>query len=131
MRYGIDEYVDTAFVSGGRVAKPQSIEKALESKLSKKWKNAADSEYILLVELPNGQKPVGCRWIHKTKHGCDGKVERYKARLVAKRFSQKHEIDYDETFSPVVWYSSVRALLAFAVQNRMMIHQMDNVTAFF
>ncbi|KAL5499747.1 hypothetical protein EMCRGX_G011207 [Ephydatia muelleri] len=58
------------------------------------------------------------------------KVQRFKARLVAKGFTQKHGIHYDETFSPVVRFTSVRTLLAFAVQNGMMVHQMDVVTAF-
>ena len=135
VRYGIDEYIDIAFLGG---EEPRSIEEALDSKLSKKWKEAADSEYQSLmengswelVELPSGRKPVGCRWVFKTKRGSDGKVERYKARLVAKGYTQKFGEDYDETFSPVVRYSSVRALLAFAVQNEMIIHQMDVVTAF-
>ena len=65
----------------------------------------------------------------KTKCGSDGKVEHYKARLVAKGYTQKHGGDYDETFSPVVFYSSILALLAFALQNGMIIHQMDVVTA--
>ena len=79
---------------------------------------AADSEYKSLiengtwklVELPSGRKPVGCKWTFKTKHGSDGKVEHYKAQLVAKGYTQKHGEDYNETFSPVVRYSSVRAL---------------------
>lgn len=66
----------------------------------------------------------------QVKHTSDGKVERFKGRLVAKGYSQKHGIDYDETFSPVVRFPSIRALLAYAVQNEMMIHQMDVVTAF-
>ena len=49
---------------------------------------------------------------------------------MAKGCSQKYGIDYDETFSPVVCFSSIRGLLAFAVQNDMLIHQMDVVTAF-
>ena len=109
VRYGIDEYIDIAFLGG---EEPQSIEEALDSK------------------LPSGRKPIGCRWVFKTKRGSDGKVERYKAQLVGKGYTQKFGEDYDETFSPVVRYSSVRALLAFAVQNWMIIHQMDMVTAF-
>ena len=51
-------------------------------------------------------------------------------RLVAKGYTQKPREDYDETYSPVVRYSSIHTLLAFPVQNSMIIHQMDVVTAF-
>ena len=80
--------------------------------------------------MPSGQKPIGCKWVFKVKHTSDGKVERFKGRLVAKGYAQKYGIDYEETFSPVVRYSSIRSLLAFAVQNDMLIHQMDVVSAF-
>ena len=58
----------------------------------KEWKEVADSEYQSLMEnetwklvhFPIGRKPVGCKWILKTKHKSDGKIEYYKARLVAK-----------------------------------------------
>ncbi len=66
----------------------------------------------------------------KVKHQSDGRVERYKCRLVAKGYSQKYGVDYDETFSPVVRFSSIRTLLSFAVQNNLHVHQMDVVTAF-
>ena len=59
------------------------------------------------MELPSGQKPIGCKWIFKTKCGNNGKVEQYRTRLVAKGYTQKHGEDYNETFSPVVRYSSV------------------------
>ena len=66
----------------------------------------------------------------KVKHTSDGKVECFKRCLVAKGYAQKHGIDYDETFSPVVRFPSIQTLLAFAVQNNMLIHQMDVVIAF-
>ena len=135
VRYGIDEFVDTAFLDEVQIEEPKGIEEALKDQ---EWKEAADSEYQSLMEnetwklvkLPTGRKPVGCKWIFKTKRTSDGKVERYKARLVAKGYTQKPGEDYDETFSPVVRYSSIRTLLAFAIQNGMIIHQMDVVTAF-
>ena len=83
-----------------------------------------------LVELPSGRKPIGSKWVFKVKHTSDGKVERFKGRPVAKAYAQKYGIDYEETFSPVVRFSSIRSLLAFAVQNDMMVHQMDVVSAF-
>lgn len=51
-----------------------------------------------LVRLPNGCKRVGCKWVFKTKRDSHGNLERYKARLVAKEFTQKDDIDYKETF---------------------------------
>ena len=137
-RYGFDEYAYAAFVTEGQEKEPQSVEEALKSEFSEQWKRAADSEYQSLLEnetwelmkLPSGRKPVGCRWVFKSKCGKDGKIERYKTQLVAKGYTQRYGEDYDETYSPVVRHSSVRALLAYAVQNEMMIHQMDVITAF-
>ena len=83
-----------------------------------------------LVELPKVKKPVGCKWVFRTKFRNDGTVECYKARLVAKCYTQKYGEDYDEMFAAVVRYSPVRTLLAFAVQEGMVVHQMDVVTAF-
>ena len=57
-------------------------------------------------------------------------MEQLKARLVAKGYTQKFGVDYDETFTPVVRFTSIRVLLALAVQKDMLVHQMDVVTAF-
>ena len=51
--------------------------------------------------MPDGVKPIGCKWIFKTKKDSKGNIERYKARLVVKGFTQKEDIDYKETFSLV------------------------------
>ena len=54
-----------------------------------------------IVELPNGAKAIGCKWVFKTKKDSLGNIERYKEKLVAKGFAQKERIDYKESFSPV------------------------------
>ena len=52
-----------------------------------------------LVDLPFGKSAVGCKWVYKIKTRVDGSVERYKAHLVAKGFSQEYGIEYEETFA--------------------------------
>ena len=58
-------------------------------------------------------KPIESKWVLKSEHDSDGKVECFKARLVAKGYAQEHGIDYNETFSQVVKFPSVRALIAY------------------
>ena len=83
-----------------------------------------------LVELPEGKEAIGCKCVFKVKHNSEGEVERCKCRLVAKGYSQRYGVDFEETFAPVVRFSSIRTLLAFTVSNNMIVHQMDVVTAF-
>ena len=54
---------------------------------------------------------VGSRWIYKVKQAADGSVEKYKARFVARGFSQIKGIDYEDTFAPVTSYSSIQMIL--------------------
>ena len=83
-----------------------------------------------LVKAPNGIKPLGCKWVYKRKKGIDGKVETFKARLVAKRYTQKEGIDYEETFSLVAMLKSIRILLSIATHYDYEIWQMDVKTVF-
>ena len=71
-----------------------------------------------LVTLSPGKFVVGCKWIYKIKTHFDGSIERYKARLIAKGFTQEYGIDYEEIFASVARISSVRALLAIAATNK-------------
>ena len=67
-----------------------------------------------LVDLPEDVTPIGYKQIFKKKIGADGQIDTYKAKLVAKNFKQRYKIDYDETFSPVAMFKSIRILLAIA-----------------
>ena len=64
------------------------------------------------------------------KHAADGSIEKYKAIFVAHGFSQKEGMDYEETFSPVARYTSIRSVLALATMMKWKIHQMDVKTTF-
>ncbi len=66
--------------------------------------------------IPSGRKKVGSKCVYKLKAGADGKIERYKARLVAQGFTQKFGTDYDETFGPVARQESIRVLMSLSVQ---------------
>jgi hypothetical protein len=122
----------------GDVDVPLSLKDARQSKESEDWQQATDAEYNslmknrtwVLAELPEGRKAVSCKWVFRLKYDKMGEIERYKTRLVAKGYSQQYGIDYEETFSPVVRFTSIRVLLAFAANNDMDVHQMDVTTAF-
>ena len=97
-------------------------------------KSELDSMYsnqvLDLVKVPNGIKPLGCKWVYKRKRWMDGKVETFKARLVAKRYTQKEGIDYEETFSLVAMLKSIIILLSIATHYDYEIWQMNVKTAF-
>ena len=73
---------------------------------------------------------IGCRWVFKIKYGPKGEIQRYKARLVAKRYTQSYGIEYLETFPPVVKFQTLRLLLVLAVSQDFEIHRMDIKTTF-
>jgi hypothetical protein len=73
---------------------------------------------------------ISSRWIYKIKHIVDGSVEKFKARFVAKGFSKKEGIDYNDTFAPVARYTSIKAVISNAIEMGWKIHQMDVKTAF-
>ena len=65
--------------------------------MNEEYKSMQDNQIWNLVPLPEGKKPIDCKWIFKIKRNLEGNVERYKARLVAKSFTQREGIDFTET----------------------------------
>ncbi|CAM8997169.1 unnamed protein product [Rhodiola kirilowii] len=60
-----------------------------------------------ITSSPLGKNAVGSKWIYRVKRKSDGSIERYKARLVARGVTQLEELDYQETFTPVVKMNTV------------------------
>ena len=118
---------------------PETYEEAINSNESEKWKEAMKRELESikkndtwdLVKLDNvRKKPIKCRWVFTKKFNKFGEVKKFKARLVAKGYTQKAGIDYWDTFSPVIKFKSVRALLAIAAAYGLNTYQDDVPNAF-
>ena len=114
-----NDYV--ALVSQLVDSEPSNYQEAAQHQV---WRDAMVEEYTSIMQndvwevvpRPTDRAVVGSRWIYKIKHGADGSIEKYKARFMAKGFSQKEGIDYEETFAPVARYTSIRAIISFVAQ---------------
>jgi histone deacetylase 1/2 len=109
---------------------PENLQIALENI---HWKHAMDDEYKALVDNKNwnlvphkqGINFIDCKWVYRIKRKIDVTIDRYKARLVAKGFKQCYDIDYEDTFSTVVKYATIRLVLAVSVSRGWSLRQLD------
>ncbi|XP_077277091.1 uncharacterized protein LOC143905509 isoform X1 [Temnothorax americanus] len=115
-----------------------SISEATTGPDAAEWKDAIYDEIKSLVandtwelvERPKDGNVVGCRTILRNKYGADGKLEKRKARVVAKGFSQRPGLDFQDTFAPVARLGSLRLLVALSVELGMSISQLDITAAY-
>ncbi|MBO1694904.1 reverse transcriptase domain-containing protein, partial [Bacteroides uniformis] len=98
--------------------------------MNEEYRSLLENNTWDLVPLPKGRKFVRCRWVYKTKFGPDGKVDKNKARLIAKGFSQVEGIDYIETFSPVAKMNSIRLVVSLDASFKCEVHYIDVKSAF-
>ena len=114
-------------------AEPQSLSEARESSEWHQWQRATHEEMMQLqkqntwqlTNLPIGRKPITNKWVFVKKYDTNGKIIKYKARLVARGFSQIPGTDFTATFAPVVRLETICTLLALAVNHNWEIQQMD------
>ena len=80
-----------------------------------------------LVELSDGYRPIGFKWVFKTKRDAKGQVERYKTILAA---NQREGIDFKETFSPMFTKDSISVIMVIVVHFNLELHHIDVRTTF-
>ena len=117
------------------VSIPNSVQEALadlrwKAAMNEKMKSLQKNDTWELVDRPLGKKPIRCRWVYTVKHKEDGTIERLKARLVEKWYTQTCGIDYTFTFAPVAKINIVRVLLSLAANMDWPLQQFDMKNSF-
>ena len=118
---------------------PRTYNEAIaDKKYAAEWKAAIHEEILSLVAngtweefiLPKGANLVSTKWVFTIKTFTNGSIERFKARLVARGFSQQYGIDYVETFAPTVRMDTLRLFLAVAAKRDLECWHFDIKNAF-
>lgn len=116
---------------------PNTYEEAVSGANHRDWKRAIAEELqshkknnTWTITDRTGKRPITCKWVFCIKRNKEGEIERFKARLCARGFTQIKDLDYKETFSPTTRYDSIRLLLSIAAKEDFEIRQFDVKTAF-
>jgi hypothetical protein len=98
--------------------------------MTKEYQSIIKNDVWEIVPRMNNKDVVSSKWIYKIKHAPYGSIEKHKEIIVAHDFSQKEAIDYEEKFSLVSRYTSIRTIIALAAKMKWKLHQMDVKTTF-
>jgi transposase InsO family protein len=117
---------------------PRTYKLAMGGEHSERWREATTKEYNTLVEngtweivdLPEGEKAIGSGWVFRVKHHEDGSIERFKARIVAKGYSQRPGLDYNESFAPTFRPATLRIIMALTAIEDLELRSVDITSAF-
>ncbi|KAK5832366.1 hypothetical protein PVK06_016168 [Gossypium arboreum] len=109
------------------IIEPSNYEEAARDR---SWKKAMEAELEIirknktwdLVDRPDQKKVIGVKWVFRAKFNSDGSLNKYKARLVVKGYSQEYGTDFMETFAPVARLDTIKLLFALAAQKQWKIH---------
>ncbi|KAK4270798.1 hypothetical protein QN277_019568 [Acacia crassicarpa] len=131
----LSPHMKTFVVNVEKESIPRNFEEAISDP---KWKQAIEEELRALhkngtwkiTDLPRGKSVVSSKWVFTVKYNPDGSVNKYKARLVARGFTQTYGIDYQETFAPVAKLNTIKVLLSLVANLEWPLHQMDVKNAF-
>ena len=98
--------------------------------MNEELRSLSKNETWTLVEKPKSAKVLTNRWVLQVKRKANGDIDKYKARPVVRGFTQRAGVDFEETFSPVIRFESIRTVLAVAVELKLELRQFDIKTAF-
>jgi len=117
---------------------PKTVQEAWSRSNWPKWKEVMDRKIGSLehagtwttIPCPHGKNIVGCKWVFRLKRKADGSIDKYKAHLVARGFTQIYGIDYYNTYSLVAWLASFCFILTIAVRNDWEVEAFDFNSAY-
>ena len=127
-----------AIVYIARLPEPATYKEAMTGPNRREWRGATEEELealrwkrtFIIVPRPKNRELITSKWVFKIKYTSAAVIERFKARLCARGFSQKYGIDYEETFAPTLRFESLRMLMAITALLNLEAHQMDVSNAY-
>ncbi|GKE79649.1 putative ribonuclease H-like domain-containing protein, partial [Tanacetum coccineum] len=134
----LDTTIQVTTIPTIRIHKDHPLDQVIHALMDPSWIKAMQEELLQFklqevwtsVDLPNGKKAIGSKWVFRNKKDERGIVLRNKARLVTQGYTQEEWIDYDEVFAPVARIEAIRLFLAYTSFKDLVVYQTDVKSAF-